>query len=164
MKRILDFKRRASDRGLCAEYTKMWNRALSKKELIDIATDANGVHFIADAISFGWGGIESSYISGEFAEYINGNYQRRDGYTSRLYCGYSGKVVADSTILLLVDCYCPVEVPKDIFCSVVIAGKSDVTIVGEGRINELTIYKDSLCKTEMTPRKESVKDKSMWDR
>lgn len=165
MRRILDFKRRASGMGLCAEYSKRWNRALSKKELMDIATDSNGVHFLADAMSFGWGGdVNPTYIREEFPEFINGRYQRRGAYTSRLYCGFHGKARADSTIMLFIDCQCSIEVPRNIFCSIIVAGKSDVTIVGEGKVNELTIYKGSSCRTEITPTQKTFRNESMWAR
>ena len=82
---LLNMKRKALMLGLCGEYKKKWDSCTSKKELMDLVLDSNGVEFLADAITFGWG-CSQEFLLNEFADFINGRYQRKkDGYTSELY-------------------------------------------------------------------------------
>ena len=68
---LLNLKRNALMLGLCGEYKDRWDKCSNKKELIDLALDSNGVEFIADAITFGWG-CSQEFLLNEFADFING--------------------------------------------------------------------------------------------
>ena len=61
MNEILELKRKACLLGLCEKYKDKWDSCKDKKELIDLVLDSNGVEFLADAMTFGWG-VSSEFI------------------------------------------------------------------------------------------------------
>ena len=84
---LLTLKRNALRLGLCGEYKGKWDSAASKRELINMALDSNGIEFMADSIAFGWG-LSKEYLLKEFGEFANGFYQCNEhGYTSEMYIG-----------------------------------------------------------------------------
>lgn len=132
---LLDFKRVAVSLGLCGEYKKKWDGSVSPRELMDIALDANGVEFMADSFSFGWG-MSKEYVIDRFADYINGGYVRnKDGYTSEMYVGYKGDIHIRSTITLIAWCDTNIIVPPHFVGRVYVCGNSNVSVTGDGRID-----------------------------
>lgn len=71
---LLTLKRNALRLGLCGEYKGKWDSAASKRELVNMALDSNGIEFMADSIAFGWG-LSKDYLLKEFGEFANGFYQ-----------------------------------------------------------------------------------------
>lgn len=126
-----DFLAKAKRLGLCAEYTDKVDAAGSKKALIDICLDANGLPWLCHSIERGWG-LTPDYISKEFAPFNNGIYTRRkDGYTSQMYCQYDGdEIEVKTTALLLIDVH-NVRVVADRICEIYMVN-SEVEIVGRG--------------------------------
>ena len=51
---LLTLKRNAIRLGLCGEYKWKWDYAASKRELVNMARDSNGIEFMDDYIAFGW--------------------------------------------------------------------------------------------------------------
>lgn len=104
----------AKIRGLCKEYTNKVNHAASKKSFLDIALDANGVPWLADAICNGYG-LSAEYIAKEFAALNCGRYIReKDGYTSAIFClpqGHSLTIRASLTLVIGFDG--TIVLPKD---------------------------------------------------
>ena len=118
--------------GLCGQYKTMWDACRNKKDLIDMALDANGVEFMADSIEFGWG-LSKEYLIKEFGDFINGKYQRnRGGYKSRMYVGYEEDITIDSTITLLVGCKGKVIIPYGIINNIYICGGCDIDVKNDG--------------------------------
>lgn len=79
MNELLRFKKNAIRLGLCDEYKCKWDSCKSLKDLMDIALSANGIEFIADSVSFGWG-MDTGSLANDFHDYVNGQYQRiKDG-------------------------------------------------------------------------------------
>ena len=118
--------------GLCGQYKSMWDACRSKKDLIDMALDANGVEFMADSIEFGWG-LSKEYLMKEFGDFVNGKYQRnKGGYKSRMYVGYKEDITIDSTITLLVGCKGKVIVPCGMVGNIYICGGCDIDVKNDG--------------------------------
>lgn len=124
--------------GLCGEYTKMWDDAKDVEQLMMMATDANGLPFLAEAFADGWGVSEKVAIR-MFGDYINGRWQaQHNGYTSEIWIGVrtGEKIVARSTAMLIDDCAISVDIPARSVRKVLISGDSNVTItcMGVGRV------------------------------
>lgn len=135
---LLNMKRNALMLGLCGEYKMEWDACTSKKELIDLVLDSNGVEFLADAITFGWG-CSQEFLLKEFSGFINGKYQRKkDGYTSELYVHHNDMVVLRSTITLVVGGETDIIIPDDFIGNLYICGGSH-TIFGSER-SEINLY------------------------
>lgn len=132
MNELLTLKRLARQLGLCEEYTKKWNGAVSKRELMDVALDAKGADFIADSHAGGWG-LSADFLKREFGDYINGKYvSDASGYTSELYAGYEGEVTQIATLTLMIDCKGRFVVPEGRACEVYLSGDCDIEIENNG--------------------------------
>ena len=130
---MLAFKRNAVLLGLCDEYKAAWNGVGSKKDLVDMALDANGVAFMAKSVAEGWG-LSRDYILENFGDYVNEGYVRdRGGYTSKLYVDYGGDIFQPATLNLLIGCNTSVLVPESSVCKIYVCGMSDVRISCVGK-------------------------------
>lgn len=127
---LLGLKRNALSLGLCGEYKDLWNNCKSKKELVNLALDANGIEFMADSIAFGWG-LSAEYLQREFSEYANENYTAIErGYTSKMFLNVNnGKIKPCSTLSLIVGCNCTIELSEGFVGKIYVCGGSDVNIV-----------------------------------
>ena len=97
-----------------------------------MALGAKGVDYLCDSIAKGWG-ISPIVLVKDFSHYINGNYTADfDGYTSKLFCRFVGDVLADTTIIALVDSVVSLEVPKNALCEVYCSGECEINVEGEG--------------------------------
>jgi hypothetical protein len=138
MSNLLDLKRKSIALGLCDRYKGMWDSAVSKKELMAIAMDSNGISYIADGCAFGWG-LTQEYIEKEFGDYINGYVVNLDGYTSSLWVGAKETLKEPkSTLSLFFKCDCSITIPKGDICTLYVVN-SDIELHCEGKC-ELYIY------------------------
>lgn len=90
----------------CDAYTSKLNSSVSKKDIMDICLDANGITFLCDMESKGFP-LPYEVILNEYGAYINGRYKAiLNGYTSSMYCCYSddNKVEVDTTQVLFMGC------------------------------------------------------------
>lgn len=130
---LLEMKRRARGFGLCDKYKVKWDGCKTKKDLVDIALDSQGIDFIADSIAFGWG-LSKEYLLSNFGEFANGFYQRiKGGYTSEMYVGAHGVVNLKSTLTLVA--YCDdleIHIPEHCVGQIFICGGSKVRIENKG--------------------------------
>lgn len=115
-----NFLRNAKRLGLCEKYTDKWTSAKSKKQLLDIALDANGLSFVANAVAKGY--LSAEYICDAFNPFINGKYVRdKDGYTSAIYCS-DGKGIdlaeinATTTALIAIGFIGVITIPENRIC------------------------------------------------
>ena len=130
MNELLRFKKNAIRLGLCDEYKGKWDSCKSLKDLIDVALDINGIEFLADSMSFGWG-MTPERLASDFHDYINGRYQRtkRDGYTSEMYVNYTSPITLRSTLTLIVGCDVEVKLPAVFAGALYVAGNSHVRLM-----------------------------------
>lgn len=164
---LLNMKRNALILRLCEEYKKKWDACTSKKELIDLVLDSNGVEFLADAITFGWG-CSQEFLLKEFSGFINGKYQRKkDGYTSELYVEPHGEIELRSTITVIVGGKASVIVPPNFFGKVYVCGDRGSLIFGSnGGSIELFVYGEKKratteCATSLKVNRKDIKT-SQW--
>ena len=147
------------DKGsICSEYTNKINSALSKKQIVDIGLDANGISFL---LEIGSKGVEVPYycIERDFHNFINGNYvfeskpnKKGFTYTTELYCNYSDKEpinVRTTAISLLnsiarltikdyscnsiyidTNSFAEITIPDNAFCNIHLYGNASVKING----------------------------------
>lgn len=149
MSSILDFKREAIAKGLCKQYRNKWDNAQSKKDLVDIALDANGIEYMAEMLNEGWG-LTPEHIHKEFADYINGRYEKKhNGYKTAMYVMYNGELTTSCTAYLLASCNIKVVIPKNCVCRLFICAGSNVMIDCEGDC-EVYCYEDKSQVREIT--------------
>lgn len=139
MVNLEQFRANAEREGICESYTLLWDKAGSKKQLMDIAMSAQGADFLCDSIAKGWG-ISPSEITSRFKRYINGEYthEAKSGYTSVLYCNYYGSIEAEDTLVILIDCDVTISIPDWAVCSIYATGKTNMSIIGGGRVRLLS--------------------------
>lgn len=124
------FRKNADNNNLCDEYARIWDGCKSKRQLMDMALGAKGVDYICDTIAKGWG-ISPEELEARFAPFINGRYvSEQKGYSSKMYCRYSGEITADTTLLCLIDTDASVYLPDNTIVEIYITGKSSVTLHG----------------------------------
>lgn len=117
--------------GLCGEYKAKWDVASSKEDLMNIALDSNGIEFLCDSSSFGWG-VDIEYLKRMFSDYINGKWTRLGKYTSCLYVDFNGQVKQDCTLTAVLASKVEFHVPKGNVCELHVGAQSTVDITGEG--------------------------------
>lgn len=128
-----DYRKKANENHLCAEYAGKWDGCKSNKQLMDLAVSAKGADYLCDTIAKGWG-ISPDYLCERFINFINGNYiSKQNGYTSKLYCRFTGRINADTTLLVLIDSDANVILPKNSICEIYCTGKCNIEILGAGR-------------------------------
>lgn len=149
-----NFIRNAKRLGLCAEYTGRWEECRSKKQLVDVALDANGLPYMAESIAKGWG-ISAEYIAREFAQFNNGQYVRKDGYSSAMYVlPTDDEIHINTTAALIAGFNGSISVDRRM-CELYIAD-SNVNIATNGAYVRVYLYNSTLSDS---PGVEVVDDK-----
>lgn len=129
---LKQYRENASKNDLCSEYSTIWDRCASNKQIMDMALGVKGADYICDTIAKGWG-ISPSAISDRFVHFINGKYTYDNKYTSKMYCQFNGEIVADTTILQIIECKCGLVIPDNGICEVYVTGNSNISVSGNGR-------------------------------
>lgn len=94
---------------LCAKYYDRVQKSVSNKQLVDLATDSNGISYLCETSAKGLP-LPYEVITSRFSSFINGRYvaQHRstDGgnYDSKIYCCYQGDIKGDTTLLAVLGC------------------------------------------------------------
>lgn len=98
-----------SSGNLCSSYCDKVNGALSKKNIVDVVLDSNGVSFLMEMQSKGFE-LPYDVILGEFGNYINGKYvaefknEKGNGYKSCIYCCYEYDINVTTTLVSILGC------------------------------------------------------------
>lgn len=117
---------------LCDEYKEKVQKALNKKELMDIVLDANGVSWIPEQIAKGRC-VSYEAMHKEFWPFLNGRYkakfqQETGEYTSSMYVNI-GNIVVDTTLCCLLDIQGDVEIAKNHVAKIYLDQNCDVRII-----------------------------------
>lgn len=109
----------AKAHGLCAQYAEKIASARTKKALVDIALDANGVEWMAQSIAEGWG-LDPHFIAEHFAAFNNARYVWRRGELSSAMFVFpqSREIEINTTQALLVGCEGIVRIPENCVCAI----------------------------------------------
>lgn len=128
------FKKNALARGLCENYTSMWSDEKGKRQLFELACDANSVEYMAKSLSEGWG-LSPEFISDKFKAYINGKYtceyknDKGHGYTSAMLCEFiENTFEVDTTLLCVLSSKTDLIIKPNSLCKIYIAGDSMINI------------------------------------
>lgn len=105
---------------LCDEYKNKVDQAMSKKQIMDIALDANGSEYLPKLRNVNLS-LPYEIICNEFRSYINGKYiaeyknGRGNGYTSSIYCCYNDNnaLLVETTVITLLGCKCLIRVKEN---------------------------------------------------
>lgn len=140
---MLQFRENANKYGVCSEYSQRWYNCQSKKQLADLGLSVQGIEYLCESISRGWG-LSPEILSKQFSKYINGAYVfDNNSYTTKMYCCFDGSVISDTTALCIISSNVEINVPERAFSEVFITGKSNVKISGSGRCS-IVVYGDSV--------------------
>lgn len=131
--RLERLQKEAIEHNICSEYLKKWEKAQSKKQLMDIALSTQGCIFMCTSIQQGWG-LDSTYLRKNFEPYLNRRYVRDEAYSSCMYVSNKGASVADTTLILIIDSDMTISVPKNMITKLYVCGKSKVKVKGTGRV------------------------------
>ena len=123
------FKENAQKHGIC-EMLDDWNRAKSKKQLMDIALNVRGIEYLSESIAQGWG-ISPDVIAKDFQMFNNGKYTYNKGYTSQMYCLPPEDEIHISTTVALVIGFNGVIVVDSPICEIYIVN-SNCSFAGDG--------------------------------
>lgn len=137
---------------LCKEYFDKLNNAKSKKALIDLALDANGLSWTAEAVVKEELPIE--VIANDFKPFLNGKYVREaDGFTSALFCDFDGEIRVTTTCALIIGYKGIVRVDRPI--AELYLANSDVTILAnEGSKVNVYLYNSTVVNNDFVVIKE----------
>lgn len=110
---------------LCGEYTSKVDDAKSKKRLMDIVLDANGVSWLCEMDAKGMP-LPYETILREFKGYINARYiaeyknEKGNGYSSALYCCFSDSsdINIETTLTTVLGCKADVWVGANDFVKI----------------------------------------------
>lgn len=143
MNELQIFKDKAISHGICKDYLSEWNKARDKKTMIDIALSSEGCDFMCSSINEGWG-VDKRWFKREFGSFLNGRYKRNDKtYTSSIYIDYKGAILADTTLMQLIDCDMMIDIPQPMITKIFVCGKSNIELKGKGRVI-VAIYGDNV--------------------
>lgn len=126
------YRENARIHNLCSEYSNIWDKCKSDKQLMDMALGSKGLDYLCDTIAKGWG-ISPDVLCSRFKGFINGRYVASlNGYNSKLYCRYNGEIEADTTIMGVIESDVTINVPFPKLCDVYVTGKCHIDVSGEG--------------------------------
>lgn len=131
MNEMQKFREVARERGLCDRYSRLWDSCTSNKQLLDLAMDSNGIPYLCESVSQGWG-LPVDYLLARFRMYINNKYiSLHKGYSSKLFIRHYDNVWVDATNVVLIECSTVLVVPKNTICNIYLVN-SRVNAVGDG--------------------------------
>lgn len=138
-------------RLICTDYVRKLSYADTKEGLFRVICDPNGGNWIFDLeLKLKAKGLKlpKEEFKQEFKNYINGQRVMEYGdetiYTSKFYMERTEDVIADTTIVYLLDCNCKVIVPPNRYPNLVISDRSEVVVeMGENAHVTIDTYGDA---------------------
>lgn len=132
--------------GVCTPYMRKIAAASNKTEMFRVLCDVNGGAWLFDLHANGVPLPIEQFLK-EYAAYVNGGktVEYPDGYTSKFHCRDNGLVVADTTIVYLLECKgAKVDVPMNHYPTLVLSDGSsaEITMCDGSRLN-LELYGDA---------------------
>lgn len=114
---------------VCREYLGRLTAANTNGEIFRILCDANGGRWLFEKHNEGVPMPMKDFMT-KFSVYNNGNrvMEYPKGYTSKIYCRYDGDLVADTTLVYLLESRANITVPKDAFPTVILSDRSSVKV------------------------------------
>ena len=131
---VMDWVKGMSRSGVvCVPYMRRISAVESKADLFRVLCDANGGAWLFNIHAKEPFRVPVDDFMEEFKTYINGGrvMEYPKGYTSKLYCRYEGdiEILADTTLLYLLECRASVIVPPNAYPTVVLSDRSRISSV-----------------------------------
>lgn len=124
---------------LCDEYATKVQQAKSKKQVVDIVLDANGVSYLQEMMSKGHA-LPYDVIRSDFSAYLNGRYvsvhkngQNGREYTGSVYFEQEHDLIVHTTITSLLNCTCNVIVPDNHIALLYADGNCTIHVICMGK-------------------------------
>lgn len=156
MNELANFQHRCIQHDICDEYLLAWNNAKDKKTLIDLALSSEGCDFMCKSITEKWG-IDKKWFKANFSAFANGRYKMNKNYSSCFFIDYKGSILANTTLILVIDSDIIIDVPSYMITKVYVCGNSKVKIKGDGKC-VVVIYGDNI-EVEKTLKTRIIKPK-----
>lgn len=117
---------------VCTDYMRKISAVETKEDLFRVLCDSNGGAWLFDMHANGprYQMPVKDFME-EFKSYINGGrvISYSQGYTSKFYCRYSGEIIADTTLVYILECpEVQITVPADAYPSVILSKGCGATI------------------------------------
>lgn len=119
---------------LCAKYYDKVQKSVSNKQLVDLATDSNGISYLCETSAKGLP-LPYEVITSRFGSFINGRYvaqheSTKDGsYDSKIYCCYQGDIEGNTTLLAVLGCNGTVLVEENHIMQIYVDKNSTMKVV-----------------------------------
>lgn len=131
---------------VCPEYMRKLAACSDNGEFFRVLADANGGAWLFGLHARGVE-LPVDAFCREFGRYLNGDWEvvYPQGYTSKMYCRHEGDMVADTTLVWLLECMdVDVEVPRNCYPTVVLSDGSRAEIaMGYGSRLNIELYGDA---------------------
>lgn len=136
-----------SRRGsVCGDYMRKITAASSNEDIFRVLCDANGGQWLFEQHAKGVPLPIKEFMK-EFKAFTNGGWvmEYPSGYTSKFYCRHTDDILADTTLVYLLECKSmEVYVPKNKYPSIILSAKSSADVVlGEGARVNIELYGDA---------------------
>lgn len=130
---IKRFRKNANDHYICEEKLEEWDRCVTKPDFVRLGFSVQGLDYLCNAINHGWG-LTPEYISREFKTYVNNSHCTTiNGYTSKMYCCYSGSIEISTTITAIIKSNVTIMIPENRIAEIFVAGQCNIRVFGKGR-------------------------------
>lgn len=131
MNELTKFRESANEHNVCAEYSKLWDKCETKKQLFDLALCSGAMFYFCQSYAEGWG-LSLGYIASKFRPFINGRYiSEQKGYDSEMYVAYNEDVTIRATNTVFLDCDCTINIGTNMICNLIVVN-GNVHINGKG--------------------------------
>lgn len=131
-----------SRRGdVCTPYMRRLRAVETKEDMFRVLCDANGGAWLFAIHAKNPLVTPVKEFTEEFKSYINGGHVMvyPQGYSSKFYCRYDGdiEIIADTTLLYMLECRASVIVPANAYPSVVLSrgSKASIAMMPGSRLN-----------------------------
>jgi hypothetical protein len=132
---------------VCSDYMRRLSFVENREDVFRVLCDANGGQWLFDIHAKGTVALPTDEFVREFKAYVNGGkvMEYPQGYSSKFYCRYKGDVVADTTLVYMMECNeVHVTVPENAYPSVILSRCSSASfaMMPGARLN-IEVYGDA---------------------
>lgn len=129
---ILQLKEETKRRGLCEEYSRIWDAASTEDDIFSLACSVKGADYICSAIHNGYF-LARDELATLLQQYVNGKRtSKQKGYTTVLYCEDS-HITANTTVIIAVYGKYTITIPEGHICQIFTAGNTELNINSQGK-------------------------------
>ena len=125
---------------VCTSYMRRLGAVETKEDMFRVLCDANGGAWLFDIHAKNPLVTPVKEFMEEFKSYINGGHvmDYPEGYSSKFYCRYTGEIVADTTLVYLLECHeVQITVPANAYPSIILSkgSRAQIAMMPWARLN-----------------------------